>query len=202
MSEDNTILRNQKIHIRKFIKEIQKQSYIKECFCGNNECSSQIISAHSIQNNRILKKIATNGEVLSFSNRAYESDDNGSVYLNSKVDNTGQKKATTFTGFCGHHDNEVFNTIENFNYDPENIEQEFLFAYRALAKEYHTKRTQQKSIAIAIRESRNNSPVPRITLGINLILKKLEKERQLFNRILKEKTFKNLITHTIIFENE
>ncbi len=51
----------------------------------------------------------------------------------------GKKQATTFNGFCGYHDTVLFRPIEEKNYIGEK-EQEFLFAYRALAKEYCTKR--------------------------------------------------------------
>ena len=58
----------------------------------------------------------------------------------------GRNKATTFTGFCEHHDNSIFEPIEKHDYIPRNREQEFLFAYRALAKEYYTKREAYYSI--------------------------------------------------------
>jgi hypothetical protein len=57
----------------------------------------------------------------------------------SYMDSIGVRKATTFTGFCEFHDTTIFRPIEVYDYTPGNKEQEFLFAYRALAKEYYTK---------------------------------------------------------------
>lgn len=45
-------------------KKIMKQSHIKQClYPDHTKCSEKIIGAHSIQNNKILKKIAENGQV-------------------------------------------------------------------------------------------------------------------------------------------
>lgn len=118
----------------KNIKKFYKDSFLKECFHEDEDCSSNIIKAHSIQNNRILNKISENGEVLMFG-------DNNGNSLNFSMQGIGRKRATTFTGFCGKHDTNLFMPIERESYQIGNKEQEFLFAYRALAKEYHTKVT-------------------------------------------------------------
>ena len=49
----------------------------------------------------------------------------------------GRKKATTFFGFCGHHDTEIFKPIELKDYTVGDQEQNFLFAYRAIAQKYY-----------------------------------------------------------------
>jgi hypothetical protein len=51
----------------------------------------------------------------------------------------GRAKATTFTGFCTHHDKIVFQPIEDVDYIPDNQQQSALFAFRAMAKERHAK---------------------------------------------------------------
>ncbi|MGE7874802.1 hypothetical protein [Bacillus paramycoides] len=118
------------------LEKIKKDCFLKECFHQNESCSDKIIKAHSIQNNRILNKISENGEVLMIGGGS----DNSSNFKTS-MQRKGRKIATTFTGFCGRHDNDLFIPIEEKNYQLGNKEQEFLFAYRALAKEYHTKMT-------------------------------------------------------------
>lgn len=60
---------------------------------------------------------------------------------NLEFGKTGRKKATTFTGFCDYHDSKIFSPIENEDYVEENKEQEFLFAYRALAYEHHANKS-------------------------------------------------------------
>lgn len=109
-------------------KEKQKEFQVIECFNKNGECSKKIINAHSIQNNKILSKISDNGEVMYFNfDRIPEE---------IEFVKTGRKKATTFRGFCGYHDTKIFLPIEAKDYSLGDYEQEFLFCYRALAKEY------------------------------------------------------------------
>lgn len=118
----------------KFIKElndIKKKSKFKECFYFNHEnCSSKIIKAHTIQKNKVLNKISSNGMVITFNETGLE------LFNISKV---GNNKASIFTGFCSRHDNEIFKEIELKKYE-NNSFQNFLFAYRAFAKETHTKK--------------------------------------------------------------
>ncbi|PED91601.1 hypothetical protein COL64_06715 [Bacillus toyonensis] len=122
--------------MRDNIKKIYNDGFLKECFHRDENCFKKIIKAHSIQNNRILNKISENGEVLMFGD-----DDEKSWDFKFSMQRVGRRKATTFTGFCGKHDTEIFKKIERKNYEIGNKEQDFLFAYRALAKEYHSKIT-------------------------------------------------------------
>ncbi|PFB12453.1 hypothetical protein COK00_18715 [Bacillus cereus] len=117
-------------------ERLKKECFLKECFHQDENCSDRIIKAHSIQNNKILNKISENGEVLMID----DGNDN-SIFFKTSMQRKGRKIATTFTGFCGVHDKNLFAPIEDKDYQIGNKEQEFLFAYRALAKEYHTKMT-------------------------------------------------------------
>lgn len=112
-------------------KTFRKASRIKECIYPDHTCCSEkIISAHSIQNNKILAKISDNGKVympvmkpeISFS-------------LQKEY---GRKEASVFTGFCGYHDKTVFQPIEDHDFMGTE-EQIFLYVYRAFALEYHKK---------------------------------------------------------------
>ncbi|MFW5889735.1 MAG: hypothetical protein ACOCUD_05125 [Bacillota bacterium] len=104
----------------------------KECFY--HKCSEKVISAHSIQNNRILNQISDNGDVLAF-NTSFDDKD----LLIHDLNKVGRKKASTFLGFCNKHDTDIFKPIELFDYKNGDLEQNFLFAYRSLAKEYSAK---------------------------------------------------------------
>ncbi|WP_088291090.1 hypothetical protein [Bacillus mycoides] len=128
MKKENNILES--------LNKIKKDSFLKACFHEDENCSNKIIKAHSIQNNRILNTISENGEVLMIGGDI----DNSSIFKTT-MEHVGRKRATTFTGFCGKHDTDIFIPIERENYQLGNKEQEFLFAYRALAKEYHSKLT-------------------------------------------------------------
>lgn len=122
-----------KRRIIKSFHELKKKYQLRECFRDNSECSSGIIEAHSIQRNRILKRIAECGHVLIFE-FFY---DNGGVKIGPKAN--GIKETSIFTGFCNNHDSTLFKPIDTNNYEIGNEEQEFLFAYKALAKEHNIK---------------------------------------------------------------
>lgn len=72
-------------------------------------CSEKIIKAHSIQNNKILNKISTKGEVFMPCPKA----DNPFKVMTKY----GRKEATVFTGFCKYHDKVVFQAIEDNAFD-------------------------------------------------------------------------------------
>ncbi|WP_073007618.1 YecA family protein [Clostridium amylolyticum] len=112
-------------------KNIKKDSRIKQClYPDNSSCSERIIGAHSIQNNKILKRISTKGEVY----MPCPKNDNPFEFMPK----WGRKQATVFTGFCGYHDNEVFKPIENEEFDKSELHI-FLYIYRCFAIEYHKK---------------------------------------------------------------
>ena len=97
------------------------------------ECSERIIRAHAIQNNRILCRLAKNGEVVTFNEMEHF------MFQTSKT--AGRRVATTFTGFCAYHDKVLFQEIEDrpFSGTPK---QAFLFTYRTFAWHLHKKRVQ------------------------------------------------------------
>jgi hypothetical protein len=193
-------IKSRKGDATQWLGEIKKQAYVKECFHKDSNCSSKIIFAHSIQNNRILKKISHNGEVLCFS--VTEDNDNNDIKL--LLSRTGRKKATTFTGFCNFHDTKLFTPIELNNYHDGNEQQQFLFAYRALAKEYHAKKMAVKLVDSAI----SQLPQDRKALLGNfqrnqkVTLYQLEQDKQLFNSALEEDNFDIIYTRIMKFHHE
>ena len=128
-------------NLMKSYKIIRKESRIKQClFPDNSKCSEKIIGAHSIQNNKILKRISSNGNVY----MPCPKSDNPFAVMTK----WGRKEATVFTGFCGYHDNEIFKPIENNSFDKSEYHL-FLYTYRCFAVEYHKKQeviSMQKSI--------------------------------------------------------
>ncbi len=119
--------------IGKLRSYFKKNSQYKECFYKN--CEENPILSHSIQKNKILSEIAEDGYILKIEiEHSYEE----SKFI---LTEEGRGTASTFKGFCGKHDNKIFVPIEECEYDVGNKEQEFLFAYRALAKEYHLKKS-------------------------------------------------------------
>ncbi|NQV36602.1 MAG: hypothetical protein HQ509_01210 [Candidatus Marinimicrobia bacterium] len=108
----------------------------KICIYDDENCEKKIVKAHSVQNNRILNSISENGEVLRFYH------DSMSEELEVKALAIGKKKASTFSGFCKYHDMKIFQPIEIQEYQSSNLEQQFLFAYRAFSFDYYAKKYQ------------------------------------------------------------
>jgi hypothetical protein len=123
------------VNIPDSINNTIKQRFVKQCIHPSKEvCSENIIKAHSIQNNKILTKLAVNGHVISMKQ--------DKLFFMSGEE-TGRKVASTFTGFCSYHDKTTFQDIEDYEF-VGNPKQLFLFAYRAFALEYHRKLEQSK----------------------------------------------------------
>lgn len=124
---------------KKHLTQFKKDARIKQCFhFDSDSCSNKIISAHSIQRGGILELLEdivdNNLSIYSFLNRKLNEQGTPIGF-----EPLGKKVASTFFGFCGYHDNEVFKLIENNEIDLENNEHCFLLSYRAFAKEFHTK---------------------------------------------------------------
>ena len=96
-------------------------------------CSRKIISAHTIQRNGHLSAIARDSHVYNFLRH-------GNLFeqsrweLDSPPNKVGIREASTFRGFCGKHDNELFEPIEKEPFRGTE-EQVALLAYRAICYE-------------------------------------------------------------------
>ena len=131
--------REQQEPINKGIIHKQLNGFYSQKYCSvpssmNAECSGKIIKAHSISKSSSLKEIANNGHVLTTFKGAINFD-NGFKISPKKI---GIQKASTFTGFCAHHDKTLFQSIEDkdFVISEENC---FLIAYRAISREIFVK---------------------------------------------------------------
>ncbi|HEC67540.1 MAG TPA: hypothetical protein ENI35_01800 [Candidatus Desulfofervidus auxilii] len=207
------------------LKEIQKETFYRECFHKDENCSGRTIKAHSIQKNRILKKLSSNGLVLGFDYYSHMAA--GFNPFDPILKEIGVKKASTFTGFCSYHDRAIFGPIENLDYEVGNKAQEFLFAYRAFAKEYHAKMSVQRFLnkligkierdgfkILYLNQSKN---IPfgysewkkaslsfwrRALKGTKDTLKKLEREKIAFNINLDKGRYYKIESDVIVFPKE
>ena len=99
---------------------------------GLGHCSNKTIRAHSIQNRKILDLLQRNGHVVML-NVQLDSMSGVSV----KFDLVGRNRATTFTGLCGSHDQDIFAPIEQNAIDIDDAHHLFLLAYRAVTRQTH-----------------------------------------------------------------
>ncbi len=175
------------------LSDILKDASVKEClYLDKTGCSERIIKAHSIQNNRVLDRLSENGEVLMARHAATSEE------FRIVMKPIGRKAATTFTGFCSYHDNIVFKPIEESDYVPGDARQETLFAFRALAKEWHAKLRARNAYS-----AHADHPILALGLeGTELALKDIERHVETFRQILLEGHLELLETVHISFEQE
>lgn len=186
LSQMDVIRKTKKI----FFANLMREASIKKClYPDTSECSEKVIRAHSLQNNRILTALSEDGEVFMIKPSYNEEV--------SELERVGRGAATTFTGFCGKHDKEVFAPIEDRIYEPGNREQEALFAFRALSKEWHSKLVVNKVMEVI------GIPHPALMalqFGNELGLKDLEKDALLFRDILLGRQFEEIQTTRLVLD--
>lgn len=117
-------------------REVKRQNQRGRCLhYSNGERCNEFISAHSIQKSAQLNIIAEGGHV-------YRLNADLSVLQKTKglpaLKKIGVNRASTFAGFCKHHDNMLFEPIDNYPLRPVK-KQIALYAYRCLAREYFVK---------------------------------------------------------------
>src|SRR5262245_12219983 len=108
---------------------------MRRCLATSGACDSGVIRAHSVQNAVVLDQLAEAGHVLTF----LPTEEGSALEL------VGRNEATTFTGFCGKHDREVFHCIDFKSLDEfseSSTKQLALFSLRAVAREHWLKLNQ------------------------------------------------------------
>ena len=122
-------------------KKLRQAFATKECLAPTswrNECHGGISRAHTVPKSGSLRRIARNGRVYSFlpPPSLEKRRENQGILVPELL---GIHKASTFTGFCARHDSTIFAPLEQQKFYGTS-EQCFLLGYRALAREFYTKR--------------------------------------------------------------
>ena len=108
-----------------------KKTFDKKCMYPG--CTDDSIGSHSVQK-ALLSLVSKDNNVVEFST-VVQFKLNGSIKTN--VDLINIKKASVFQGFCNQHDTKIFLPIETSDIEINNTEQQFLFLFRSLYKEFH-----------------------------------------------------------------
>ena len=106
----------------------------------HSHCQGSIIRAHTVPRSS-LQRIARDGHVYALVHSLASLDRNRGQPTPELV---GVHRASTFSGFCRHHDNHLFRPIEKSTFVGSS-EQCFLLAFRALAREVHGKRSEWRN---------------------------------------------------------
>jgi hypothetical protein len=174
------------------LRQLKREARTKGCFAIDNNCSDNIVKAHSIQNNRILTRIAHNGDVIQLKEHI---GDQGFGIAPRLV---GRRVASVATNFCGMHDTNIFLPIEQRDYATGDLEQEFLFAYRAFAREYHVKLEQTDMFRAAL--NKFDAPETKdmfntALLGSEVTLREMEANRIRLNQARSNSDFRQIHTY-------
>jgi hypothetical protein len=183
------------IALNKEINKLRNSSLFNGCVHNDAECND-ISKAHSIQNNGFLDNIAVNGEVLCI--------DFGKIGLEKHIclHNVGKAKASTFTGFCNYHDSKIFQPIELFDYRPNDIEQNFLYAYRAFALGYYERYSSFGFMQSAIENGHKNKIMEERIPNYKKHLRYIEELRGSMNTNLDNKRYDRICTEVLIWPQD
>ena len=132
------------------IKEYNKDICL---YPSSPTCQSESIDAHTLQRNGTLSRIKDcTGHVSSFYQSSF---DLSSRKL--KMRKVGWYQASTFRGFCGDHDNDIFAPLEKtkFSGTPEQC---FLVGYRAICHELYQKMAAKRVSEYSIGKNINETP--------------------------------------------
>jgi hypothetical protein len=172
-------------------QKIFRETDFETCFGFNkDECSQDIIGAHSLQNNGVLNKISTNNHVY---NLTFDISNNLPTLKFEKI---GKNQASKFTGFCKDHDKAYFSCIEDTEYKGTD-EQNFWFAFRAFCFELHRKKRLSKHFPKLFKEQPQATRNPQILINYKaceLDIKDKEIEYERFKEIYESGSYEKLET--------
>lgn len=100
--------------------------------CLFEGCNELAIASHLLQKRGIINQIAENNHVLELAFNNYKKE----VFYFKHI---GVNQAFAFPGFCSHHDNDLFKSIESGNVDYKDYRTQLLFSYRAVMNEKRKK---------------------------------------------------------------
>lgn len=114
--------------------KIDKYQPIISKTCLWNNCQLPAIKSHS-HSEKFLRNIASNNTVYGLTHSAVSST---KEHFFKKL---GVQQASIFSGFCQHHDSQLFSPIENCSLITNSSENAFLLFMRSLFFEYHQKKS-------------------------------------------------------------
>ena len=176
-----------------YLSQIAELKQTGRClhFEAGTRCTEPI-EAHSIQKSGTLSLIAQSGYVYVPSRNFSDTKRNfGGVVFAKQGINT----VSTFRGFCGKHDNELFEPIDNFPLEPT-PEQITLYAYRSLCREVFVKEnavTVFRGLSgLPNRNQANDAIFNSVLKGSHTALENLMRQKSKIEILLKSKCFDSM----------
>lgn len=173
----------------------KSQSEVRHCYCPG--CKQPPIQSHSISKERVLNTISEKGQVLML--------DKFSLLANELVE-VGVGQASTVKCFCSEHDQKIFAPIDNKDYTAGDKEQEFLFAFRAAARELLVKEAavqvcnHWKKLDYYGNDAAVTAILDEINVGQLLSVKDQNETRAIFTDTYQKHKFNAVCTMCIVFD--
>lgn len=168
-----------------------KDTDFKMCFgFVKEDCEHGYIDAHSLQNNGVIDKIAEDNHVYYLDMNF----DKKTMLPKLEFKKKGKNQASTFYGFCKHHDEIYFSNIEDKPYEDLD-EQNFWYAFRAHCFESHRKYRLKKSYSNLFKKfpsATQNLEILGSYRNNELNLKDMELEYCRFKRVYENKSFNEI----------
>ena len=171
-------------------------------------CTGKIIKAHTIQRHGGLDRIARNGHVYTLLKDG-KLFDQSRWEPSSGPNEVGTRKASTFTGFCARHDNELFAPLEKEPFSGT-IEQIALLGYRAICYEIYMKerdlagtdlrRELDKGKPLAFQRQWQEA-VAIHNSGVNKAIEELRSLKSRYDEAVFEKCFSKLDYYVVKFDS-
>ena len=189
-------------------KKFKQAFSVKKCLvpkAWQNECKGGISRAHTIPKSGSLERIARKGHVYSFDLSPENLRKNqGKPVLKL----FGIQKASTFTGFCARHDSAIFAPLEQQKFcgTPEQC---FLLGYRALAREFYTKRATARLQGLYRDMDKGKTPAEQgqiqlmaqlHNIGLEAALQDIDHYKSLYDGLLESQEYKTVRAYIIEFE--
>lgn len=168
-------------------------------------CSPSFGAAHTIQRAIIQRFIAENQHVLQFVLKTNPKRGAGPLV----PQRTGINKASTFFGYCGIHDNDLFRPLETqeFVFSDEQIA---LLGFRALSRELYLKDAQADQIEMLGRFMKGSSDLATPDralfllgrgMGIHNAQRNLKEAWKKYGKMIANRRFEDLIYYAVRFED-
>ncbi len=189
-------------------KKFKQAFSVKTCLvpeAWQNECKGPISRAHTVPKSGSLEQIARNGHVYSFDPSPENLRKNQGKLVPKLF---GIQKASTFTGFCAHHDSAIFAPLEQqpFCGTPEQC---FLLGYRALVREFYTKRAANRLRGLYRDMDKGKTFAEQVqiqsmaqlhNIGLEAALRDTDHYKSLYDGLLESQEYKTVQAYIIEFE--
>ncbi len=187
------------------VDRFRKRFSEKKCMSPLSDHEGGIVSAHTLSLEAMLRKIAIDSHVYVVGQtRRFASDT-----FPYEIQRRGLRDVSVFNGFCQKHDRELFACLETEPYRFSR-QQNFMLAYRAVARECYLKRKQLESLPSPHEYASMHGIKHELQFTSEAIdfqtaclkgAEDVETLKNRFDKLLLDKSWDRLITRVILFPN-